>query len=364
MKMEDKEFVKKNGNQSNKHREIRNVTLRFSIFAAGFILICGPYMAVIGLQSSMNMEENIGTSSLGIGYAVSTTFSIFFVPTLTRRFVQNTLFCGEDCLLYFSSFSATCSPFYKLIVSLTALHALSIVLNRPLAFFPKFYRFGTKFVLIIGEFCYSLFVAANFYPVLSVMKIAGVSLGLAHAAVWSNVQLFNTYFGRHQSKFGTNYLSSYVQKYTGLFFGSFQFGQILGNLCSYAILQGTKVLYNDTDAVFESTTAMANWNSTFVHQPKRDYYLYCGANDCQNPNVTSAQKDRYVPDQLSIYILLGVFCSFCLCGLLLHIRFLPEPTARGESTKVGKDVIQDKDNNANERRILRMNMKKTLVGQS
>ena len=91
------------------------------------------------------------------------------------------------------------------------------------------------------------------------------------------------------------------------------FLQAFGNILSYAIFYGG-------GAIVESDLG----NSTESTPTFRDLSI-CGRNDCQDPNITDQNSDRYEPaSQTLIYILVGVMSGFVVVAMTIHF-FLTKP---------------------------------------
>ena len=80
---------------------------------------------------------------------------------------------------------------------------------------------------------------------------------------------------------------------------------------SYAVLYGGKTpLPNDSE------------NST-ARTPIARNFSVCGANDCQDPNITNANLNRYEPaSQALVYILIGVTAALVVVALFIQGCFV------------------------------------------
>lgn len=82
--------------------------------------------------------------------------------------------------------------------------------------------------------------------------------------------------------------------------------QVCGNLLSYAILFGGKSPQNFS-------------NDTTASTPMQKDLSYCGKNDCQNPNITNSDSNRYEPASTTlIYILVGVTSGLGVLAMFIH----------------------------------------------
>nr|XP_039257119.1 protein unc-93 homolog A-like [Styela clava] len=269
------EYKEENITYNRKHKKhgTRKTAKQFWIFNICFLLAFAPYLSILGLQSSINIEEGIGTLSLGVAYASSIIFALFITPIAVRRL-------------------------------------------------------GSHRAIVIGELGYLIYILANFYPKSYIMIIAGAIVGCGEALVWTTLPMYFWHFGYQHGEFGTKPFESYVLKYTGLFYTVFQLGQIFGSSVSYGVLYGFK---NKTQEIssYNSSSDLLHENETEMNLKSHLQYQYCGANDCQSPNVTSENIDSYVPaDPYSLYIVISIFCAISLSGICLHFKFLPRAKSK------------------------------------
>ncbi|XP_077971158.1 protein unc-93 homolog A-like isoform X2 [Styela clava] len=211
--------------------------------------------------------------------------------------------------------------------------------------------FGCKYAFLIGEIAHLLYIVANFYPVKYVMIISGVIVGVGEGMIWTTVPVFSTFFGIQHGSHGSKHRSEYIRKYAGIFFGVYFAGQIFGSAMTYAILHKgethstpqndmliqaystwateTNLSYATNDTLRNVTYVTSTMNSKPIANmtlgsDEPELYRYCGANDCQNPEITQSNLHNYVPaDKLHLNILLSVFTCLCVIGIFLHICYLP-----------------------------------------
>ena len=92
---------------------------------------------------------------------------------------------------------------------------------------------------------------------------------------------------------------------------------MIGNLLSYAILYGGK-------SPTLSETDLTDNTSSVATPVNRDLSV-CGINDCQDPNITEANSDRYEPASMTlIYVLVGVTGGMVLVAMSIH-KFVTRP---------------------------------------
>ncbi|XP_039257125.2 protein unc-93 homolog A-like isoform X3 [Styela clava] len=209
-----------------KHKNIRKIAFQFYAFALGCLLCQGTTMSVSSLQSSINIQQSIGTKTLGSSKLASVLAGLFCTPLLIRKL-------------------------------------------------------GYKWALVLGEAIAIIFVAANFYPV-----------------------------------------------------------QIFASIISYGVLYGTR-------QELPKESATKNGTDSSIETLLGEKYENCGANDCQDPNVTISTLDKYVPpNALSIYLLMGTFCVINVFAVVVHAKFLVNVkvtdkilVSDGMPTKNGNDDV-------------------------
>nr|XP_026692338.1 UNC93-like protein isoform X2 [Ciona intestinalis] len=177
---------------------------------------------------------------------------------------------------------------------------------------PLFIRVvGVKKALMLGELGYVLYVAANFYPSPAVLYIAGVLGGLSESIYWIPVGIIYVHYGMKYHRYTGRPAEQCVAEFAGLLLGLFVINQIIGNLFSFVVLH----LFPPNSTATINTTIRTT----------DDQFLYCGANDCQDPNVTTAHIDQYVPtNPVALYVLLSVLLFIMFIGAGIHMWLVPE----------------------------------------
>ncbi|KFM59428.1 Protein unc-93-like protein, partial [Stegodyphus mimosarum] len=131
--MKSKYFITQR-NVPNKLRIIKNAVL----LSVSFAFLFTAYNGISVLQSTMNEEESIGTTSQAIIYACSCISSL----SLPKYFIK---------------------------------------------------KCGIKFTIVICMFMYIAYIAANFYPYWITMIPSAILVGLSGGLLWSS---FSTYFNK------------------------------------------------------------------------------------------------------------------------------------------------------------------------
>jgi len=88
--------------------------------------------------------------------------------------------------------------------------------------------------------------------------------------------------------------------------------QIIGSTLSFAILNAIKPLEESTiDENEVNSTESLSQSQSVVTLSLR----YCGADDCQDANVTQDNIEQYVPtNKTPIYIIVGSFLAIMITG--------------------------------------------------
>ncbi|OVA03523.1 Ion channel regulatory protein [Macleaya cordata] len=195
---------------------LKNHTRDVHILSCAFLLIFLAYGAAQNLQSTVNTEHNLGTTSLGILY-VSFTFFSLFASTTVRML-------------------------------------------------------GSKNALVLGTTGYWLYVAANLKPSWYSMVPAALYLGFAASIIWVGEGTYLTSTARSHAKDYQLHEGTIIGKFNGEFWGMFASHQFVGNMISLAVLRdgkegstgGTTLLF----VVFLGSMTVGTILMCFLH--KRD----------------------------------------------------------------------------------------------
>ncbi|MCL7035713.1 hypothetical protein MKW94_026732 [Papaver nudicaule] len=163
---------------------LKNHTRDVHILSSSFLLIFLAYGAAQNLQSTVNTEQDLGTTTLGILY-VSFTFFSLFASTTVRML-------------------------------------------------------GSKNALILGSTGYWLYVAANLIPSWYSLVPAAIYLGFCASIIWVGEGTYLTSTARSHSKDYQLHEGTIIGSFNGVFFGYFASHQFVGNLISLALLRDGK----------------------------------------------------------------------------------------------------------------------------
>jgi MFS family permease len=164
------------------------------------------------------------------------------------------------CLL-FSAFNATqnLQSTVNEEIGNVSLSVLYIVFAFSNFFAPSIVmKIGEKWSIILGSLAYVLYIAANIHPMLATHIIAGALNGLGAAIIW-------TAQGSYLIKCSSE---ETVGAFSGIFFGIFQFNQIIGNFSAGFLLDKLSI---STFYLFIILTAVGGFSVLaffFLRDPK------------------------------------------------------------------------------------------------
>lgn len=161
-----------------KKRILKNLV----ILCLGYFCLFSAYQALANLQSTLNIEDDIGVISQSIIYA-ALIFSSLFLPKLVIR------------------------------------------------------KFGCKMTLLLCTLTYVPFISANFYPTMATLAPTSIFVGLGAAPLWSAKCTYLNEISVFYSDQSSDSAEVVTSRFFGIFFMIFQNTQIWGNLVSYFVLK-------------------------------------------------------------------------------------------------------------------------------
>lgn len=179
--------IRENESTIDKKKERQKVLKNFGFYCLGVFLCWSSYVTLFNLQSSINVEDGMGTTAVGISYFVSIIFAVFVAPVLVNKF-------------------------------------------------------GSKICVIIGDTAMILFFVANLYPTYATLLIAGMLMTSLQSPQWPSMSMINTLFATEYSALSKKPEDVHIISFSGYFFTSFQASQVFGNMLSYIILYGYEQL--------------------------------------------------------------------------------------------------------------------------
>ena len=195
-----------------------------------------------------------------------------------------------------------------------------------------------KWTLVICIFCYSTYIAAQFYSQFYTLLPTAFILGMGAAPMWSAKCTYLTQVAHRFAGLDGSDPEHVVVKFFGIFFFFFQCNSILGNIISTT---GIAYIY---DIIHLPTTCIPVLSSggTEVHADLSDADMalcgsaYCPAQlisetveDATNAtaNTDDLENDNFKTDITKIYIIAGIYL-FCSISSALIIAFFVDPLTR------------------------------------
>lgn len=278
--------------------QLKSIKRSFLFYVVGSFLLYSAYGTLLNLQSSINVVDGLGTIALAVTYSCSVFFCLTFSPLVIRRF-------------------------------------------------------GPKKSLWVSECAHLIYILTNFYPRFYTMLPAAILLGIGDCMFWICLPIMNKHFAILYSRTRQHQVKDeayYVNSFSGYYFTIFQCQKIFGNLVSYAALYA----FNKPISHNTTTSAVLPSNVTTVVNESAivDEYRYCGANDCQDPDIVNENLDQYQPIPAALYSLMGILSIMALIAILMHALLIPEgdlvPREKDGKEKLGlphkmETVIYEKE---------------------
>nr|XP_039257611.1 protein unc-93 homolog A-like [Styela clava] len=262
--MEDDELLKKLR---------RKIHTYFYILLIGMVLSFSSMVALQTLQTSINIEGNVGAIALTSAYLGSVLYSIFVAPITMRRF-------------------------------------------------------GPGLNLVLSDLSYFIYCISNFYPEIYILVPGAIISCVARAMLLPSTAIACFQLAEQFYRCASQSEEMYINRFQSRYVGIFSTVSIIGNGISFAVLSGGQSSSSPTTGpdvtpgplnttVFWGTTT----SSPFVNHSQ---YYYCGKNDCQDPAVVSESIDQYVPpDKRSTYILVSTASAICVIAVIMHAFIYP-----------------------------------------
>ncbi|XP_002125716.2 UNC93-like protein [Ciona intestinalis] len=232
----------------------------FYVLSFGVLLNVSAYAGILNLQSSINIEHNLGTLGASIMYLSAAAVAAFIAPVLLRTI-------------------------------------------------------GAKWSLIIGEACFIPYSLMNFHPAIYTVIPCAVLGSLGEGVMWSAsiyyvTQLVYMHWStttKEECSESRSTLDEERNKWFGTFYGILKTSLVFGNLVSYAVLYGAKNL----------GVSPLNGTSLFQH------ISHCGSN-YQTKQTNSSMLKYVPASRLSVYLLTTLFTTMQIGSTGLLILFLPK----------------------------------------
>eukprot|EP00090_Calanus_glacialis_P024669 TRINITY_DN3833_c0_g1_i1.p1 TRINITY_DN3833_c0_g1~~TRINITY_DN3833_c0_g1_i1.p1 ORF type:complete len:502 (-),score=112.42 TRINITY_DN3833_c0_g1_i1:104-1609(-) len=256
------------------------------LISISFLLLFVAFESMSKLQSSINVVNNLGTWANAAVYA-SLILSCMFMPSIMIKMLK------------------------------------------------------VKWTLVICIFCYSTYIAAQFYPQFYTLLPTAFILGMGAAPMWSAKCTYLTQVAHRFAGLEGVDPEPVVVKFFGIFFFFFQCNSIIGNIISTSVLSSGKTeVYTEL-----SDAAMARCGSA-----------YCPAQLAVSSNITldptsgltespaDVENDNFKTDITKIYIIAGIYLACSFSAALIIALFVDPLTRFGEDERQeGKPTLSGKD---------------------
>jgi len=247
------------------------------LISFSFLLLFVAFESMSKLQSSINVVNNLGTWNNATVYA-SLILSCMFLPSILIK------------------------------------------------------KLKVKWTLVVCIFCYSLNIAAQFYPEFYTLIPTAFILGLGAAPMWSAKCTYLTQVAHRFAGLDGVDPEPVVVKFFGIFFFFFQCNSIIGNIISTTVLSSG--MENDFTQISDKEMAATCGSS------------YCPAQLDDSENTDESENDNFDTDITKIYTIAAIYlgCSFS-AALVIAIfvnpltRFGEDDRQQGKSSLTGKDLL-------------------------
>jgi len=249
--------------EAERKREKRLIYKNVLLISFSFLLLFVAFESMAKLQSSINAVDNLGTWSTTSVY-ISLILSCMFMPSLLIKYLK------------------------------------------------------VKWTLVVCIFCYSTYMAAQFYPTFYTLIPTAFILGLGAAPMWSAKCTYLNQVAHKMAQLEGVATELIVVKFFAIFFFFFQCNSIIGNIISTSVLSSgldTASLLTDDDIQF------------------------CGSSFCPGQTISSGEKnetdtkDNFQTDITKIYIIAGIYLACSLAAAVIIAIFVDPLTRFGEDER-------------------------------
>lgn len=200
----------------------------------------------------------------------------------------------------------------------------------PAMFVPFFTeRYGIKSMFLAAASLWLLFILGNFSFHAAAVTLAGVMNGLAESIGWTMISLITVYFSRQAEIANKKPRGHYSKMYFSQTWCCLKLSNGLGNALTLIIL------YIDRNVINQRSTVHFD-NATSVDDV---YRSYCGANDCQDPNITMNNMQQYsTVNEATYYIIIGMSAALVLLAGCIHLVNLPRDLSEVSDADVDVEI--------------------------
>jgi len=241
------------------------------VISFAFLLLFTAFQSMSALQSSINKVDGLGTYSNVAVYA-ALVLSCMFLPTFIIK------------------------------------------------------TFTVKWGLVMCMFCYTAYIATQFYPQFYTIIPGAIIVGIGAAPMWSAKCTYLTQVGNRYAELSGVAVEPIIVRFFGIFFLFFQSSSVWGHLISSSVLSdGKNVTHNDDTGD----------------------YGHCGVNYCPAPVTEETSKnsteeeadnaDNFSISKEKLYLLAGVYLACSVLSAIV-VTLAVDPLSRyGENERTGSD---------------------------
>lgn len=248
--------------EAERKREKRIIYKNVILISFSFLLLFVAFESMAKLQSSINAVDNLGTWSTTSVY-ISLILSCMFMPSILIKYLK------------------------------------------------------VKWTLVVCIFCYSTYMAAQFYPAFYTLIPTAFILGLGAAPMWSAKCTYLNQVAHKMAQLEGVATELIVVKFFAIFFFFFQCNSIIGNIISTSVLS-TGV--SDTSPLTDEDI------------------ITCGSSFCPGQTSSPSKNEtdtnnNFQTDITKIYIIAGIYLACSLAAAIIIAIFVDPLTRFGEDER-------------------------------
>ena len=254
------------GKQPRGHKYHGYATLISVAFA--FLLVFVGYSGTEALQTHINSEKGLGTTTVAIVYGTFFLSCFGFGPTIVGHF-------------------------------------------------------GSKWPVVLAWTFYALFVTANFYPRTWTLYPTAAAIGFAGGPVWISMGVYTTSLGLEHAAINKKPTQKVLSFFNGIFIGILFFQYPSSALISSIVFFVADIRQKDSPEPIANSTVWPVGNNSFTqwlsNKTQNELDLptksVCGARYCSY--LTSHISEIHKPDDVFIYINLAIFVTCVVLGMAI-----------------------------------------------
>lgn len=184
-------------------------------------------------------------------------------------------------------------------------------------------KFGPKWCIVIAWIFYTLFVAANFYPRAWTLYPSAAAIGFAGSIVWIGMSIYVTSLAIEHSEKNKKDLDKVLSLFNGIFMGIMFFQYAISAFISAVVFYVADLNVKSTEVEInlnESKPLPTQFsyiilNQTTSHEPMAEHGDVCGAEYCSYMSTHVEHLNK--PDPVFIYINISIFLGCVIIGMII-----------------------------------------------